>query len=103
MANLTAGSCQTLWNTNPENTEELNTTHTVQILSIKKVGNNPNAGNNPDRFRVVMSDGVNYMQAMLATPLNEMVLSETLKRGTVVTLTKISCNFVQDKRYASLL
>ena len=40
-------------------------------MDLKKVGGNAQQGQ--DRFRLVISDGAHYMQAMLATQLNHIV------------------------------
>lgn len=50
-----------------------------------------------------MSDGIHFIQAMLATQLNSMVHDETIRKHTVVVIEKLSCNNVQEKRYASRL
>lgn len=57
----------------------------LQLLSIKKI---VNAGNVPDRHRVIISDGEQFMQAMFATTLNEKVEDGTFRRNCVVKLTK---------------
>lgn len=93
---LTAGSCKLLQNATPEDVDVFNTQHTVQFLSIKKVGNP--AASTPDRYRIIMSDGIHYMQAMLATQLNGMVQDNTIGKNTVAVLEKLTCNYVQDKR-----
>src|SRR5271169_3817087 len=93
---LSAGSCQLLQNATPEDVDVFNTQHTVQFLSIKKVGNQ--VASTPDRYRIIMSDGIHYMQAMLATQLNGMVKENTIGKNTVAVLEKLTCNYVQDKR-----
>jgi len=50
-----------------------------------------------------MSDGVHYMQAMLATQLNGMVQDNTIQKGTVALLEKLTCNYVQEKRLVIIL
>jgi len=98
---LSVGSCKLFQSVTPEDVDVFSSEHTVQLLSIKKVGNNPTAsGPAPDRYRIIMSDGMNYMQAMLATQLNEMVQQDLIRKNTVVTLEKLTCNYVQDKRCA---
>jgi replication factor A1 len=59
----------------------------LQILSIKKIAGG--AGNvTTDRHRVILSDGVQFMQAMLSTAANERVEDGTFRRNGVMTLTK---------------
>ncbi|KIM49387.1 hypothetical protein M413DRAFT_438571 [Hebeloma cylindrosporum] len=101
---LSGGSCKLLQSATPEDVDIFSSEHTVQLLSIKKVGNNPTAsGASPDRYRIIMSDGMNYMQAMLATQLNEMVQQDTIRKNSVVILEKLTCNYVQDKRLVIIL
>jgi replication factor A1 len=94
---LTAGSCELLQNATPEDIDVFNTQHVMQFLSIKQVGQHP-AGSTPDRYRIIMSDGIHYMQAMLATQLNGMVHENTIGKNTVAVLEKLTCNYVQKKK-----
>lgn len=97
---LTAGSVELLQNATPEDVDVFNTQHIMQFLSIKQVGQHP-TGLTPDRYRIIMSDGIHYMQAMLATQLNGMVQENTIGKNTVAVLEKLTCNYVQKKRYHS--
>jgi replication factor A1 len=45
-----------------------------------------------------VSDGEHFIQAMLATQLNSLVKDETIKKNSIINVTKMTCNFVQDKR-----
>ena len=96
---LSAGSCKLLQSATPDDTQVFESEHTLQFLSIKKVGNtgNPNA---PERYRIIMSDGIHYMQAMLATRLNGMVQDNAIGRNTIAVIEKLTCNYVQEKRCA---
>jgi replication factor A1 len=96
---LTPGTIQRLRTAPSEDLDVLKSEYVVQILSLKKIG--AATVNGPDRYRIIISDGVFYMQAMLATPLNRMVLDNTLARGSIVSLEKLTCNYLKDKRYAS--
>jgi replication factor A1 len=53
----------------------------LQVIDVKQIGAAGGGGGAPaaERFRLIMSDGEHYQQAMLATQLNELV-----KRGEVV-------------------
>ena len=55
-----------------------------------------------DRYRVIISDGVHFIQAMLATQLNDLVRTNAIGKHTVVVVEKATCNYVQAKRYAYL-
>jgi len=74
---------------------------TVQLLSIKKV---PNAGhsNSPDRYRIIVSDGAQFIQAMLATQLNDLVESGQICQNVIVRLTKFAAYNVCAKRWVCL-
>lgn len=76
-----------------------NEEHILQFVSIKKV-NPPTAGsgNTADRFRIILSDGQHFFQAMLATQLNHLVHNEEVTKNTIAVVDKMSGNFVQGKR-----
>jgi len=94
---LTQGTCKIFQAAIPEDQDVFDTEYVVQFLSLKKVSTNPNH----DRYRIIVSDGVNYMQAMLATQLNENVQENQITKGSIVVIEKCTCNYVQEKRYAS--
>ena len=71
----------------------------VQFLSLKKVSTVPNH----DRYRIIVSHGVNYMQAMLATQLNEKVQENQITKGSIVVIERYTCNYVQEKRLIIVL
>lgn len=68
----------------------------VQCLQIKAIAGQPGA---PERYRLVFSDGANYVQTMLATTANGLVLSGLLQRGTFARLKAYQANAVKGKRY----
>lgn len=94
---LTTGICMQLNGVSSEaEQEQLCAAHpTVQILSIKKVGQ---SGNTVDRYRVIVSDGEYFLQAMLATQVNKLVEDGTLMKNSVVVIDKFTCNYVQEKK-----
>jgi replication factor A1 len=57
----------------------------LQVLSIKKIQGGTGL---PDRHRVIVSDGVQFMQAMLSTTINDLVNDNILRRNCVIKLTK---------------
>ncbi|KAJ3997283.1 hypothetical protein F5050DRAFT_1569709 [Lentinula boryana] len=96
---LSTGICQRIHNATPNEDELFNGSHTLQVLSLKKVGKQTENTNLPtDRYRVVLSDGVHFLQAMLATQLNEMIVEKHLARHSIVYVERLSCNYVQEKR-----
>ncbi|KAJ3541514.1 hypothetical protein NM688_g6073 [Phlebia brevispora] len=103
-AQLTAGICERLVNTtNQEEVDALYSSEpTVQILSIKKVG--PTSGANAvDRYRIIVSDGEHFTQAMMATQLNHFVEEGLVGKNTIVIIEKFTSNFVQEKRLLIVL
>ena len=62
---LSTGAIQRLYN------NDVTPGSVLQLVDIKKIS--ASGGGSSDRYRLVISDGQLYMQAMLATQLNEMV------------------------------
>lgn len=96
---LTAGICERLNNATDTNELEAlwSSEPTVQILSIKKVG--PTSGPAAtDRYRIIVSDGEFFLQAMMATQLNRFVEEGHVGKNTVVVIEKFTCNYVQEKK-----
>jgi replication factor A1 len=104
---LSGGICQKL-HTGDSNDESIwSTKPTLQFLSIKKVvgaipgSNNPNAP--ADRYRIIISDGLNFLQAMLATQLNYLVEEDRIGKNTIAVVENMSCQTITDKRSVSRL
>jgi replication factor A1 len=51
-----------------------------------------------DRYRVIFSDGDYYIQAMLATQLNEFIVNQSVTKNSIIRLSKLSVNQSQGKR-----
>lgn len=60
----------------------------IQILSIKKIAGGTSGKVATDRHRVILSDGLWFMQSMLSTALNEKVDDGTFRRNAVMKLTR---------------
>ncbi|KAH7911406.1 hypothetical protein BJ138DRAFT_1179561, partial [Hygrophoropsis aurantiaca] len=105
MTQLSSGICRHLSEASPAEIENIGTGHTVQLLSIKKVTPTTTTGNAPstDRYRIIISDGEHFVQAMLATQLNELVANNEIEKNTIVIIDKLTCNFVQEKRLIIIL
>ena len=71
---LSQGAIQTVYN------NDTSGKHTLQLLDIKKI--NASGPGTMDRYRLVISDGHNYMQAVLATQLNPLVESGQARTPT---------------------
>lgn len=66
----------------------------LQVLNVKKVAST----NGSDRYRLIVSDGIHYMQAMIATQLNDIIMDDKLQRNGYIQVEKYVTNNVQDKR-----
>jgi len=99
MTQLSAGICLRLHNAQTGDEDLFTAGHTVQFLSIKQVTPNSSGNNSAlDRYRIIMSDGEHFLQAMLATQLNSLVQDNSIGKNTVAVIEKLTCNFVQNKR-----
>lgn len=94
---LTTGIVAKAFNAvDPAEVEDLQPT--VQLLSIKKVANARDSST-PDRYRIIVSDGVQFIQAMLATQLNDLVETNQIRRNVIVRLTKFAAQNISAKRW----
>ncbi|CDU25683.1 probable replication factor-A protein 1 [Sporisorium scitamineum] len=75
-----------------------------QILSIKKIqASATSASNVGDRYRIIVSDGVHYAQAMLASQKRSMVESGELEKNCLIRISQYASNSVQNRRILILL
>lgn len=74
-----------------------------QILSLKKLQTSNASVNVSERYRVVLSDGVHYTQAMLATQLKPLVENGSLDKNVVVRISQFTSNTVQNRKILILL
>ncbi|SJX62214.1 probable replication factor-A protein 1 [Sporisorium reilianum f. sp. reilianum] len=75
-----------------------------QILSIKKIqATAASASNVGDRYRIIVSDGVHYAQAMLASQKRSMVESGELEKNCFIRVSQYASNSVQNRRILILL
>lgn len=99
---LTAGVCARLEDLSNIDDDLLNSKPTIQFLSFKKVPPTTGIAATVDRYRIIISDGENFLQAMLATQLNHLIDEGEIKKHSIVVIEKFSCNLVQEKRCVSL-
>ncbi len=102
---LSGGICERL-NTGDSNDESIwNSKSTLQFLSIKRVTANPGPGNPnaTDRYRIIISDGLHFLQAMLATQLNYLVEEDRIVKHTIALVEGMSCQTIIEKRSVSRL
>ena len=97
---LSEGSIERIHNAPGPDDDIFNSSPTVQILSLKKVPTREGTVNTnaPDRYRLIISDGKLFSQAMLATQLTPLVEDNQLGKGSIVKLEKVTCNVVQGKK-----
>jgi replication factor A1 len=67
----------------------------MQCLQIKQMGPSGQGG---DRWRLVMSDGNNYVQTMLATAANHIIHDGKLERGCIARVKKYQPNILKGKQ-----
>lgn len=96
-AQLETGVCKILHEMSDPNDDIFNQEHTLQVLSTKLI---PQI-NGTDRYRIIMSDGEHFLQAMLATQLNDMVSSNEIAKHSIIVTEKLTMNVVQNKKYAT--
>lgn len=96
---LSVGCCEDMQNASNIDDDVFLREHVVQFLSVKKVNATGGAG---DRYRLIISDGKYYIQAMLATQCNSLVETDQIKKFSVAAIERASSNTVQGKRYSLL-
>lgn len=99
---LTAGICSRLDDLSNVDDDILNSRPTIQFLSIKKVPPTTGVAATVDRYRIIISDGEHFLQAMLAVQLNHLIDEGEIKKHSIAVIEKFSCNLVQEKRYVRL-
>ncbi|THH19467.1 hypothetical protein EW146_g1696 [Bondarzewia mesenterica] len=101
---LTDGICQRLQVGDRDDQDLWASSPFVQFLSIKKVSTgSASTSSSADRYRIIVSDGTHFVQAMLATQLNHLVEEDLIGKNTIAQLEKISCNDIQEKRLVVIL
>lgn len=98
MEELTRGAVTHIYNTKDTSTHPV-----LQIIELKRISSQNANPNSAPRFRLAVSDGEKFQQAMLATQLNQLVLSEKLLLHSLVRLQDYICNEVQNKRIIIIL
>eukprot|EP00850_Spirogloea_muscicola_P011414 SM000071S21038 [mRNA] locus=s71:22470:25733:+ [translate_table: standard] len=89
MAQLTAGAIKGL----SDGQSELRPV--LQVWEMRQIGSPSNTAQ--ERFRLILSDGLQLHQAMLATQLNDAVKSGGLAKGSIIRLQEYICNKVQNR------
>ena len=101
MYELTSGSCVRFHNATSQYDPAFDDNHVLQILAIKPISlSDPNA---EPRFRIILSDGVHYVQAMLGIQLNKYVLDQQIQKYSVIQASKMTCAFFQNKQWVDIV
>lgn len=88
---ISVGSLKPILNAQPGALQ----TPIFQVLQVKKL---TSISNGVERYRVVLSDSVHYVQSMLTSQKNELVTSGKLQKGAVVQLTQFSVNMMKERK-----
>ncbi|CAK7355970.1 unnamed protein product [Dovyalis caffra] len=74
---------------------------TLQVTELKQV--QTKQPQQSDRFRLVLSDGSHFQQAMLGTQINHLVKDGNLRIGSIVQLNQYTCTTVQGRMIIIIL
>ncbi|QUC23289.1 uncharacterized protein UV8b_07530 [Ustilaginoidea virens] len=98
-SSLSRGSLDVIFN-DPDRAAKLFPVPVMQCLQVKPMGATATGG---ERFRLVMSDGDHYVQAMLATQANHVIHDEKLLRGTFARVKQYTPNNLKGKNILVIL
>ena len=73
----------------------------LQVIDIRPIKSG--TGTSQQRYRLILSDGEAYQQAMLATQKNDLITDGKLKQNAIVRLSKFICNEVQNRHIVIVL
>jgi replication factor A1 len=99
---ITPGIIAKLHGASPSDEALFSSQPVVQFLFVRPVeakGGAPPPGAQQERYRLIVSDGTHYFQAMLATQLNGLVNSGQLVKHSICRLTKFTVSYVKEKWY----
>ncbi|KAJ5214791.1 Replication factor A protein 1 [Penicillium chermesinum] len=93
---ITVGALSAIFDDSKEEARE----PIVQCVQVKPLPPQPN---HEERYRAVFSDVANYVQTMLATQINHVVTSGSLRKGCFVRLKSFQANSVKGKKILIVL
>ncbi|KAI8393889.1 putative replication factor-A protein 1 [Radiomyces spectabilis] len=96
MAQISQGAVKALYDNDTSNPVYSNPL--LQVINIKAV-----PAPQGTRYRIIISDGVNFMQAMLASQHTPMVEKGDLTRYAIVRLKQFVCNELQNRKILIIL
>jgi replication factor A1 len=80
-----------------------NTQAFVQIIEVKKLANSNAANTQAEKHRLTVSDGVHFMQAILASQLSHYVADGTVAALSIVKVTQFNVNDVNNRKLLLVL
>ncbi|KAG1461501.1 hypothetical protein G6F46_002012 [Rhizopus delemar] len=93
---LSAGAIKAIYY--EEKSNPLSNNPIVQVINIKAV-----PVNGSTRYRAIVSDGINFMQAMLATQHTALVEQGQIKRNSIIRINEYVCNLLSNKKVLIIL
>lgn len=93
--NLTNNAIGRIWDGEFKN-EEDEVKPIVQVVDIKLLSSS--SGQQNERYRILLSDGVHLQQGMLGTQMNYLVHQKKLQKGSVVQLSQFVGQLIQNRK-----
>lgn len=88
---ISVGSLKPILNSQPGALQ----TPIFQVLQVRKL---TLVSNGVERYRIVLSDSIHYVQSMLASQKNDLVVSGKLQKGSIVQLIQFSVNMMKERK-----
>ncbi|EPS44065.1 hypothetical protein H072_1957 [Dactylellina haptotyla CBS 200.50] len=90
---LSAGSLAAIF-AGVENPKDAWKDPVLQVLLVKKI---EAQGNTPQRYRIVLSDGLHFTQGMVATQINHIFAEGNIDKGSIIRLPEFGTGKVKEK------
>lgn len=90
---LTTGVCEQIANSTGSKDPVWSTSPIVQIVQAKAIETGEQV-----RWRIVVSDGLHVMQAMVVTQLNSMLENGDVGKGSIIRVERFAMNTIQNRR-----
>lgn len=97
-ADITCGAIQHIFNSGNASSHPV-----VQIVELKSISHSISNPDAPPRYRLAISDGTHFQQAMIATQLNVLITQKKLTLNCLVRIKEVICNTVQQKKIVIIL
>ncbi|KAF3316207.1 Replication factor A protein 1 [Orbilia oligospora] len=91
---LSGGSLAAIFAAGCENPKEAWKDPIMQILLVKKI---EAQGKTPERYRIVVSDGIHFTQGMIASQSNHLMAENKIEKGSIVRMKEYEAGKVKDK------